>query len=64
MLQGLGDMQVRPILCFANCEPIQGASRAWAIAGVRQVARLLEFVAGAAWGSDVPASPQRLRSLG
>ena len=34
MLQGLGVVHVRPILCFANCEPIQGASRTWAIVGV------------------------------
>ncbi len=33
MLQGLGVVHIRPILCFANCEPIQGASRAWAIVG-------------------------------
>ena len=33
MLQGLGVVHVRPILCFANCEPIQGASRTWAIVG-------------------------------
>lgn len=34
MLQGLGIMHVRPILCFVDCEPIQGASLAWAIAGL------------------------------
>jgi hypothetical protein len=34
LLQGLGLVNVRPILCFADCEPIQGASAAWAIAGL------------------------------
>ena len=34
LLQGLGAVHIRPILCFANCEPIQGASRAWAITGL------------------------------
>lgn len=33
LLQGLGVVHVRPILCFANCERIQGASAAWATAG-------------------------------
>jgi hypothetical protein len=33
LLQGLGVVHVRPILCFADCEPIQGASPAWALIG-------------------------------
>ena len=33
MLQGLGVVHLRPILCIANCEPIQGASPTWAIVG-------------------------------
>jgi hypothetical protein len=33
LLQGLGVVQIRPILCFANCAPIQGPSLTWAIAG-------------------------------
>ena len=33
LLQGLGLVQVRPILCFAECETIQGASLTWAIIG-------------------------------
>ena len=33
MLQGLGVVHLRPILCFAKCEPIQGASRTSAIVG-------------------------------
>jgi hypothetical protein len=33
LLQGLGLVQVRPILCFANCEPVQGPSLAWAVTG-------------------------------
>ena len=33
MLQGLGLVHLRPILCFANCEPVQGPSALWAIVG-------------------------------
>jgi hypothetical protein len=32
-LQGLGVVHMRPILCFADCAPIQGRSAAWAIIG-------------------------------
>lgn len=34
LLQGLGLVHVRPILCFADCAAIQGASATWAIIGV------------------------------
>ena len=34
LLQGLGVVHVRPILCFADCAPIQGASSTWAIVGL------------------------------
>lgn len=34
LLQGLGLVQVRPILCFADCEPVQGPSSTWAIIGL------------------------------
>jgi hypothetical protein len=37
LLQGLGVVHIRPILCFADCEPIQGASRAWAVTGLLMV---------------------------
>ncbi len=33
LLQGLGIVQVRPILCFADCAPIQGPSATWAVIG-------------------------------
>ena len=33
LLQGLGLVQVRPILCFVDCEPVQGPSLAWAVIG-------------------------------
>ena len=33
LLQGLGLVHIRPILCFADCAPIQGASMAWASIG-------------------------------
>lgn len=31
LLQGLGLVHIRPILCFANCEPV---STGWVIAGL------------------------------
>jgi hypothetical protein len=34
LLQGLGLLQVRPILCFADCEPVQGPSSTWAAIGL------------------------------
>lgn len=33
LLQGLGLVQVQPILCFADCAPIQGPSVTWAVVG-------------------------------
>ena len=33
LLQGLGVVHVRPILCFANCAPVQGPSSTWATTG-------------------------------
>lgn len=33
LVQGLGLVEIRPILCFANCEPIQGPSLTWTIVG-------------------------------
>ena len=33
LLQGIGIVNIRPILCFADCEPIQGPSVTWAIVG-------------------------------
>ncbi|NMB70119.1 hypothetical protein GYA27_02870 [candidate division WWE3 bacterium] len=32
-LQGAGILNIAPILCFANCEPITGGSIVWAIVG-------------------------------
>lgn len=34
LLQGLGIVHIRPILCFANCTPIEGPSPMWAIIGI------------------------------
>lgn len=34
LLQGLGVVHVRPILCFADCAPVQGSSLPWAIIGL------------------------------
>jgi hypothetical protein len=33
LLQGLGLVHVKPILCFANCAPVQGPSTVWALIG-------------------------------
>ena len=33
LLQGLGVVQMRPLLCFADCTPIQAPSRRWAVIG-------------------------------
>jgi hypothetical protein len=33
LLQGLGLVHVRPILCLANCAPVQGPSSTWTIIG-------------------------------
>jgi hypothetical protein len=41
LLQGLGIVHIRPILCFADCEVVQGPSPGWAVIG------LLAVMAGA-----------------
>jgi hypothetical protein len=33
LLQGIGIVHLRPILCFADCTPVQGPSLTWAIIG-------------------------------
>ncbi|ELZ01986.1 hypothetical protein C481_08983 [Natrialba asiatica DSM 12278] len=33
LVQGLGIVQIGPILCVADCEPIAGRSVRWAVAG-------------------------------
>jgi hypothetical protein len=33
LLQGLGLVHVKPILCFADCAPVQGPSALWAVVG-------------------------------
>lgn len=33
LLQGLGVVHLRPILCFADCAPLQEASPTWAVIG-------------------------------
>ena len=38
LLQGLGVVQMQPLLCFANCEPVQGASVTWAVIGAAVLA--------------------------
>jgi len=34
LLQGSDLVHIKPILCFANCEPITGKSLQWQITGV------------------------------
>jgi len=34
LLQGLGIVNIPPILCVADCEPIEGGSATWAIVGL------------------------------
>jgi hypothetical protein len=38
LLQGLGIVQIKPILCFADCAPVQGPSTRWAVIGAVTVA--------------------------
>ena len=33
LLQGTGAVRVRPVLCVADCEPVEGRSPFWAVAG-------------------------------
>jgi hypothetical protein len=33
LLQGLGIVHLRPILCVADCEEVQGPSASWSIIG-------------------------------
>jgi hypothetical protein len=45
LLQGLGLVHLRPILCLANCEVLQGPSAVWAIVGI-------VTVGAGAWGAS------------
>jgi hypothetical protein len=38
LLQGLGIVRLRPILCFADCTAIDGPSLTWAIVGALALA--------------------------
>ena len=38
LLQGLGIVHLRPILCFADCAPLQGPSVTWAVIGAIMLA--------------------------
>ena len=38
LLQGLGILHLRPILCVTDCAPVQGASLGWAVIGLLVVA--------------------------
>lgn len=33
LLQGIGAVQIRPILCFADCDPVQEPSLTWTLIG-------------------------------
>ena len=46
-LQGVGIVRIPPILCVANCEPIEGPTPVWAVVGlVVLIAGILALV----WG--------------
>lgn len=52
LLQGLGLLTIQPILCVANCEPLEGPSTWWALSGVVAVAlglAGLRYVSGEGW---------------
>jgi len=52
LLQGLGLLTIQRILCVANCEPLEGPSTTWALAGVLVVAlglAGLRSVSGERW---------------
>jgi hypothetical protein len=38
LLQGTGIVHLRPILCFADCAPVQGPSATWALIGAVMLA--------------------------
>ena len=33
LLQGIGVVHLQPLICFADCEPVQGPSASWAVIG-------------------------------
>jgi hypothetical protein len=45
LLQGLGVVRIAPILCVADCAPLEGPSATWAIAGLLLLAGGLFAVA-------------------
>jgi hypothetical protein len=47
LLQGAELLHIRPILCIANCKPVEGGSIGWMVAGaLLLVAGLLAIAAG------------------
>jgi hypothetical protein len=46
LLQGLGIVQLAPILCFADCAPVEGPSTKWAVIGA---ATLCAGIAAVVW---------------
>ena len=50
VVQGLGLIQIGPVLCVANCEPISGNSMQWTVIGVLTLSlsseRITPFTAG------------------
>jgi hypothetical protein len=47
LLQGVGVVHLRPMLCFADCDPVQGPSATWTVVG----ALVLMAGGGAVWWS-------------
>jgi len=54
VLQGADVVHIKPILCFANCEPLVGGSPAWLVIGliVAFVGALLVVRRGGPQGGD------------
>ncbi len=56
LLQGLGLVHVRPILCFADCAPVQGPSPTWAVIGAIALAA---GGFGVTWSVKRPPGPHQ-----
>ena len=60
LLQGLGLVLMRPILCFVDCAPVQGPSLTWAIVGAITLAVGASGLVWTLWhrpAAQVPPKP-------
>jgi 2-hydroxy-6-oxonona-2,4-dienedioate hydrolase len=60
LLQGLGIVHVRPILCFADCAPMQGPSPTWAAIGAITLTTSGLLIL---WSSKRPPKARHARSF-